>query len=189
MKLTTRILSALCAVAVLVSALPAAAQAPGKAPSKASARKKPLTQMQQAFRGVNWATDKKPNLRAKYYIYLMSASWCGPCQALMPRIVEAYKTDMKEGKYVEVILTACEQTRDGVPAYLEKYGAGFPGIHISAPDVAKFVGYDRNDMKKGIPFVTICDNEGNVLAKGHNAFNTWKEVIKQDREARKAGKK
>lgn len=188
MKLCSRILSALCAAAVLFPVLPAEAQAPADAPSKAVARKKPLTEMQQAFEGVNWATDKKPNLRAKYYIYLISASWCGPCQALMPRIVEAYKTDMKEGKYVEVILSACERTRADVPAYLEKYGAGFPGIHISAPDVAKFVGYDRNDMKKGIPFVTICDNKGNVLAKGHGAFNTWKETIEKDKAAKIAAK-
>lgn len=188
MKLTTCILSALCAAAVLFSALPAAAQAPAAAPTRATAVKKPLTSMQHAFEGVNWATDKKPNLRAQYYIYLMSASWCGPCRALMPRIVEAYKTDMKEGKYVEVILTACEQTRAGVPAYLEKYGAGFPGIHISHPDVAGFIGFDKNDIKKGIPFVTICDNEGNVLAKGNGAFNTWKETIQKHKAAKKAAK-
>ena len=188
MKLASRILTALCAAAVLLPIQPASAQAPAETPATVLGGKKTLTRMQQAFEGVNWATDKKPNLRAKYYIYLMSASWCGPCRALMPRIVEAYKTDMKEGKYVEVILTACEQTPEGVPAYMEKYGAGFPGIHISAPDVTRFIGYNRSDMKKGIPFVTICDNEGNVLAKGHGAFNTWKETIEKDKAAKKAAK-
>lgn len=145
--------------------------------------------MQKAFKGVEWATDKKPNLRARYYMYLISASWCGPCQRLMPKIVEAYKTDMKEGRVMEVILTACEQKREGVPAYLAKYNAGFPGIHISAPEVARFVGFDRSDMNKGIPFVVICDNQGNVLDKGSNAFSNWKATIEKDKAAKKAAKK
>lgn len=189
MTITKRIFTVLSAAALLLpgvsvaqDSVPATRLTPAKKASE-------MTEMQKAFEGVNWATEKKPNLRAKYYIYLISASWCGPCQRLMPRIVEAYKTDMKEGKLVEVILTACEQKMDGVPAYLAKYDAGFPGIHISAPDVAKFVGFDRNDMRKGIPFVVICDNNGKVLDKGHGAFGTWKETIKKDLEAKKAAKK
>lgn len=149
---------------------PAAAPSPAPAPDEPAA-------LPKALQDVRWATDKKPNLHADYYIYLMSASWCGPCRALMPQIVEAYKNEMQEGAVVEVILTACEQSSDGVPAYLEKYGAGFPGIHISHPDVAKFVGFTLDDMRKGIPFVTICDKHGNVLDKGHRAFYSWKKTV------------
>lgn len=189
MTISHRIFTALSTAAVLLAGIagaqdsvPAATITPvGKAPK--------LTAMQQAFEGVKWATDKKPNLRAKYYIYLISASWCGPCQRLMPDIVKAYKTDMKEGRLVEVILTACEQNMNGVPAYLAKYNAGFPGIHISAPEVARFIGFDKNDMRKGIPFVVICDNNGKVLDKGHSAFASWKETIKKDLEAKKSAQK
>ena len=189
MTITNRIFTVLSTAVALLSGVAGAQDSVPATKNAPAGKTTALTAMQQAFEGTNWATDKKPNLRAKYYIYLISASWCGPCQRLMPGIVAAYKNDMKEGKLVEVILTACEQTMDGVPAYLAKYNAGFPGIHISAPDVARFVGFDKNDMKKGIPFVVICDNNGRVLDKGHGAFSTWKETIKKDLEAKKAAKK
>ncbi len=189
MMMINRIFTALSTAALLLAGIAGAQDSVSAAGITPAGKAPELTAMQQAFEGVNWATDKKPNLRAKYYIYLISASWCGPCRLLMPRIVEAYKTDMKEGKLVEVILTACEQNPAGVPAYLAKYNAGFPGIHISAPDVDRFVGFDKNDMKRGIPFVVICDNNGKVLDKGHSAFGSWKETIKKDIAAKKAAKK
>lgn len=189
MTIPHRIFTVLSTAAVLISGVAGAQDSVPAAGITPTEKAPALTAMQQAFEGVNWATDKKPNLRAKYYIYLISASWCGPCQRLMPQIVEAYKTEMKEGKLVEVILTACEQTPAGVPAYLAKYNAGFPGIHISAPDVDRFVGFDKNDMKRGIPFVVICDNNGKVLDKGHSAFGSWKATIKKDLEAKKAAKR
>ena len=197
MKATGFIIAAVCAIGAVIllspmfdkepattsnTATPAATEVPAPAPAEPSEAPSPapepeLAALPKALQDVTWATDKKPNLHADYYIYLMSASWCGPCRALMPQIVEAYKNEMQKGAVVEVILTACEQSSEGVPAYLEKYGAGFPGIHISHPDVAKFVGYNRDDMRKGIPFVTICDKHGNVLDKGHRAFLTWKKTV------------
>lgn len=173
----------LCAAGMLQPGMAAAQQS-----VPAATATEQLAALPASLKDVKWATDKKPNLKAKYYIYLISASWCGPCSRLMPQIVKAYKTDMKEGKLVEVILTACEQRKGDVPAYLEKYGAGFPGIHITAPEVQRFAGFDRNDMRKGIPFVVICDRNGNVLDKGHGAFGNWKETIKKDIEAKKAAR-
>lgn len=189
MTMITRIFTVLSAATCLLSGVAGAQDSASAATVTPTGKPPALTAMQQAFEGADWATEKKPNLRAKYYIYLISASWCGPCQRLMPRIVEAYKTDMKEGKLVEVILTACEQSMDGVPAYLSKYNASFPGIHISSPGVAHFVGFDMNDLKKGIPFVVICDHNGKVLDKGPDAFGSWKETIKKDLVAKKATRK
>ena len=40
----------------------------------------------------------QPMADAQYYIYIYSASWCGPCKALMPEIVKEYKK-MKKKKH------------------------------------------------------------------------------------------
>ena len=186
MMYTRKIITVLCAACTLLSATPTQAQTPAAPTAKAPK----LTKMQEAFQGVQWATDNKPNLKASYYIYLLSASWCGPCQRLMPQIVEAYKTEMKEGKRVEIILTACEQRMEDVATYVNKYGATFPAIHISHPDTKNFVGFNREYMRNGIPYVVICDNEGNVLARGNGGlFASWKDIIKKDKEAKNAAKK
>lgn len=186
MTYTRKIITVLCAAFTLLSATPTQAQTPAAPTAKVPK----LTKMQEAFQGVQWATDNKPNLKARYYIYLLSASWCGPCQRLMPQIVEAYKTEMKEGKRVEIILTACEQRMEDVAAYVNKYGATFPAIHISHPDTKNFVGFNREYMRNGIPYVVICDNEGNVLARGNGGlFASWKDIIKKDKEAKNAAKK
>ena len=43
------------------------------------------------------------NEKADYFIYLFSASWCGPCCREMPEIVELYDDIKKSGK-VDIIL-------------------------------------------------------------------------------------
>ena len=124
--------------------------------------------------------DKKeekvtPNKRAKYYIYLSSASWCGPCKALMPEVVKQYK-DMKKKK-VEVILISCDHTAAEGKAYLEHYKAEFCGVMADEAAEKQLPGYKPAN---GIPHAIIVDKKGKVITAGHGAsvIGIWKQTCK-----------
>ena len=54
-------------------------------------KKSDSSAVKAAIEDIEFLTDNKPSKKAKYYIYLHSASWCSPCKALMPEIVKEYK--------------------------------------------------------------------------------------------------
>lgn len=114
-----------------------------------------------------------PSQDAKYYIYLQSASWCGPCRAEMPDIVAAYP-EMKDAR-VELILIGCDDTVEASQKYLDSYGAKFPGIHYKESELKTLPGYTP---APGIPDATVVDREGRQVARGHGSLvKRWKEVI------------
>ncbi len=123
---------------------------------------------------IEFLTDTKPSKKAKYYIYLHSASWCGPCKALMPEIVKEYKKMKK--KNVEIILIGHDKTPEAAKSYLEHYEAGFPGVLSSSADAKKLPGITAPN---GIPAATIVDAKGNVLYSGHGkGALEWKKYCK-----------
>ena len=124
----------------------------------------------------------KPLKGAKYYVYLHSASWCGPCKALMPQIVKEYKKMQK--KKIEVILIGHDKTPEAAKAYLEHYKADFPCILYTDPAVNSLPGYTANFA--GIPHATIVDAEGNQLMDGHGKITLeWKTVCKPAKKKKK----
>lgn len=124
----------------------------------------------------------KPLKGAKYYVYLHSASWCGPCKALMPQIVKEYKKMQK--KKIEVILIGHDKTPEAAKAYLEHYKADFPCILYTDPAVNSLPGYTANFA--GIPHATIVDAEGNQLMDGHGKVTLeWKTVCKPAKKKKK----
>ena len=54
----------------------------------------------------------KANKKALVYVYLQSASWCGPCNKEMPEVVKIYNEMKKDGR-AELILVGHDQTEDG----------------------------------------------------------------------------
>lgn len=131
-----------------------------------------------AIEDIEFLTDDKPSKKAKYYIYLHSASWCGPCKALMPEIVKEYKKMKK--KKVEVILIGHDKTPDAAVAYLEHYEAGFPGVLATSPDAKKLPGITAPN---GIPAATIVNEDGKVLYSGHGkGALDWKKICKPEKK-------
>ena len=43
--------------------------------------------VQEAFKDITFVTDKRPDPKAKYFIYLQSSRNCGPCNREMPEVV------------------------------------------------------------------------------------------------------
>lgn len=117
----------------------------------------------------------KPNKKAQVYIYLQSASWCGPCNQEMPEVAAAYKEMDKDGR-AEIILIGHDQTEDGAKKFLKQYKAKFPGILVNGKGVDKLPGFR---MAQGIPNAIMVDAEGNVLASGFpsSVIPQWKQAV------------
>ena len=115
-----------------------------------------------------------PSMEADYYIYLFSASWCGPCRAIMPEFVAQYP-EMKDNK-VEIILISVDDSPEEAKAYIEHYNAGFPGLYVRTKEVRNLPSLI---IPRGIPAATILDANGKVLFNGRaaKALN-WKELCK-----------
>lgn len=120
------------------------------------------------LKGNTFFNNSTPNLNAEYFIFLRSASWCGPCNMEMPSVAKAYD-EMKQSGKVELILLSHDQTVDKAKAFLEKYGAGFPGLMKGAtlPELPP---------ANGIPNATIMKADGTVIQSGHGSIiRGWKE--------------
>lgn len=128
--------------------------------------------MGEWLQNVTFFTEVKPDPTATHYFILESASWCGPCKAVMPKIVEQYPK-MKEAG-VELILLASEQEA-AAKKYLESYGAEFAGIMPTAAQ--GMPGYVKGN---GVPNVCLIDAEGNTVTQGHGRMVLqWRQLTNQ----------
>lgn len=130
--------------------------------------------------------NAKPDLKAKYYIYLISASWCGPCRALMPKVVEAYPAMKK--KKVEVLLISADQSLKEAQEYPKSHNAKFPAIW-------------QNELKKvslpgmgggaGIPWAVFVTADGEQLenAAANQCILNWEEICYGKKKGPKKGGK
>ena len=116
-----------------------------------------------------------PNKKAKFYIYLSSASWCGPCKALMPKVAAQYKAMQK--KKVEVILISCDRTIEEGRQYLQHYKADFCGVMAGEAADKELPGYKA---ASSIPYAIVVDKKGKVITAGNGAsiFADWKNICK-----------
>ena len=166
----------------LMAATPAAtaqdtdAPAPAKkaAKGKKEATKEPSV-MGKALQEMTFLTDKKPNPDAKYYIYLQSASWCGPCNAEMPTVVKQYKT---MGKKVELILVSHDNSADAAINFMKKYGADFPCILANSGESGKLPAFK---FAGGIPNASVVKANGKEIINAHAGavIGDWRKYTRK----------
>lgn len=115
----------------------------------------------------------KVNASAKCFVYLQSASWCGPCRKEMPEIVAEYKNMKKAG--VEVILCGHDDGKKGVKGYVKEFKMPFPAV------VAKDLKLPGFSQASGIPHATFVDKNGKVLADGHGSITLqWQKYVPEE---------
>ncbi len=148
---------------------PVVAEAPAVA-TPASTVAGPPGAMQRLFTGklVRYASGKPQNVGAealagvKYYALYFSASWCGPCRAFTPDLVQAYRELKPAHPEFEVIFISGDNSAGDMLAYMRE---------DKMPWLA--VKYDRREQKMvdysgpGIPCLVLVDAKGRVLADSY----------------------
>lgn len=102
-------------------------------------------------------------LRKKKYVGVyVSASWCGPCRAFTPELVELYKEYERE---LEIVLIGADRSQDEVFKYARDHG--MPWLVAKQGSAAS--GYMTRHGVRGIPDFRLFDKNGKLLeADGRN---------------------
>ena len=172
----TLILSLALMLGLCCSVLPQV-QADDMEPAKTKAKKVKktgLSPVAQALEEAGYFTETEARPKAKFYIFICSASWCGPCRQLMPQIVEEYEKNMKKNKSVSMVLLGYDRTPEEAKEYIEHYKTDMPGVLGK-----KFRMPNRPD-NSSIPWCFIMNAKGELInsAQGNMALN-WKAEIKK----------
>ncbi len=145
-----------------------------------------LSKVAQALKKFKFVTGK-PNLKADYYIYMYSASWCGYCKQCMPDAVAEYKK-ISRSKKVEFIIIGGDKTREAAEDYLKGYKAKMPSLFFDDVKATQFRGLPGCGMPT-FPALSIADKEGKVIktavgaAEVKAAIADWKNyTIKRKSE-------
>lgn len=96
----------------------------------------------------------------KYFIFYYTASWCGPCQAFSPQLVEFYNKNKNEN--FELVLITADRDENAMEAYAVKKHMPWPQLKMKA--VPKFEAVAQHGVS-GIPTVVVCDLEGKIITK------------------------
>lgn len=160
--------------------LPITAQDDATETTEKPSRKKKQKKEKKAASPVVTAVKKvkkvkgRVNEKADYYIYLYSASWCGPCCREMPEIVELYDDIKKTGK-VDIILFCQDKTPAAAKAFVKRFDIKFLTVMGSDDKVAKVPGHAPSG---GIPHCIFVDRYGRTIRSGHpgNLMSLWESL-------------
>ena len=106
-----------------------------------------------------------------------TASWCGPCRAEMPNVVEMY--DKYHDKGLEVICVGYEDETDNLKKMIEEDKIVFPMIseELSKDDLRGLPS--EHYGIRGIPEIFLIGKDGRIIATGLRGPTLRDNVEKQ----------
>lgn len=119
------------------------------------------------------------DLSGKKVGLLFSASWCPPCHAFMPKLLETYNELKKAGNPFEIVLVSHDQSEKKMYSYMKEYK--MPWYAVRFDDKARTALQAKYKIM-GIPTLIILDESGKTLSmngyrmiatSGAAAFDQW----------------
>lgn len=109
----------------------------------------------------------------KYYVFYYTASWCGPCQAFTPTLVEWYKKNKNDN--FELVLITSDQDEGSMEDYAAKKHMPWPQLKLrKAQD---FKGEFKHGVT-GIPSVMVCEIDGKLLGNYRGNLDGLTALVK-----------
>jgi nucleoredoxin len=144
----------------------AAAPAPAAKPEAAATKSIFGDMLKGKLVAVNGKKVGKYEMAAepKFYAFYFSASWCGPCQAFTPKLVEFYNTSEGKKKEFEVIFVSRDNDENAMEEYMTKDKMPWPAISFRHLERLKKV---QEFSGNGIPCLVLVDAEGNVVSDSY----------------------
>ncbi len=112
-----------------------------------------------------------PGADVKYYAIYYSASWCPPCHAFTPTLVDWYRTFKPKHPDFELIFVSEDQSESSMFGYMTEMQMPWPAVKYAelprtngtfrGPDIQQFAN-------SGIPDLVLVDSSGKVLADSFN---------------------
>lgn len=126
----------------------------------------------QALENTAFVTQRKPDTSAQYYMFLHSASWCGPCRKTLPKIIAEY-AEMRRDNRLEIILISHDYTLEKAQRYVAEAAVPFAALWYRGQERKAIPGAAENVI--GIPCIIVTDAAGKVVHRGHaSSFIHWK---------------
>ncbi len=100
----------------------------------------------------------------KYFAVYYSASWCGPCKAFTPKLVEWYNKTKPTHPEFELIFVSSDHSEKAMESYMVKDAMPWPALAFDKKKGNKSV---VNYGGRGIPCLVLIDADGNVLSHSY----------------------
>ena len=137
-------------------------------------KKKPakaLSAVAEVLSKGTYLTRKKPNLNARYYGFLRSASWCVPCKMFVPKLLKDY--GKMKGAKMELIFLG-QEDEAAVKQYMKDGDFNIPGVMPA--ELGSIPGGQFPNL--GMPSLCIVDADGNFVgASGGVNMYEWKKQL------------
>jgi thiol-disulfide isomerase/thioredoxin len=110
-----------------------------------------------SLKGLNGAEIDSANYQGKVVLVDFWATWCVPCEAEIPRLVEWQKQHATDG--LQVVGVSMDDTEGPVRNYVAKHAMEYPVAMADEKTIAAFGGV------LGLPVNVLIGRDGKVIAK------------------------
>jgi thiol-disulfide isomerase/thioredoxin len=112
------------------------------------------------LKDINGQKVRLRHLRGKAVVLNFWATWCGPCKAELPMLVDAAKDYGSRGVVFLAVSLDDEKTKQLVPAFVTAHQLNFPvWLGASGDDLAKL------GLGEAVPATAFVDQDGHIMGR------------------------